>query len=434
MTEKDDNKDDFEEMVKKVNENPDYKVLTREEYEAIMAFVPAKTSTPIPHTGTDPVVKPKTPKFKFDHPPLGPQGATPRLKLLLDASKSASIPKPNASGSLNASFGTQSISVPKLPFFNGSEEPQKGETSYETWSFEVKCLKNSNYLPDHLLMQAIRNSLRGAARDMLIPLGENASVEDIVNKLDGFYGNVSTTHTLIQSFYNDYQKDCESIIAYGSRLEQTLSRALWSGDAKLEMKDSMLIDKFWTGLKSQQLKNSTRHLYDSAKDFQDFLKEIRKVEQEDASSSRHAAKPKVSQQQSGQASTDESITLLSKQMSELIAKMKTFEQKLETGQQSTNVSAPQHSYNGGYNSQYSRGRGRGWRRNYNRGYSGRGSYNNRTDFSGNQNSQNDNRENQNKNQDNRRGSYSRGRGRGGTNGRGAGRGGNSKNEQQNLNS
>ena len=117
-------------------------------------------------------------------------------------------------------------------------------------------MKSSNYLPDHLLMQAIRNSLRGAARDMLIPLGENASVEDILNKLDGFYGNVSTTHTLIQSFYNDYQKDCESMIAYGSRLEQTLSRALRSGDAKLEMKDSMLIDKFWTGLKSQQLKNS----------------------------------------------------------------------------------------------------------------------------------------------------------------------------------
>ena len=182
----------------------------------------------------------------------------------------------------------------------------------------------------------------------------------------------------------------------------------------------MLIDKFWTGLKSQQLKNSTRHLYVSAKDFQDFLKEIRKVEQEDASSSRHAAKPTVAQQQNGQASTDGSISLLSKQMSELIAKMKTFEQKLETGQQSANVSASQHSCNGGYNSQYSRGGGRGWRRNYNLGYSGRGYYNNRTDLSGNQNSQNDNRENPNTNQGNRRGSYSSGRGRGGTKGRGAG--------------
>ena len=127
---KDDNNDDFEELVKKLNENPDYKVLTREEYEAIMALVPAKTSSPIPHTGTDPVVKPKTPKFKFDHPPPGPQRAIPRLKLLLDASKSAPVPKPNASGTANT-FWSQSINVPKLPFFNGSEEPQKGATFYE---------------------------------------------------------------------------------------------------------------------------------------------------------------------------------------------------------------------------------------------------------------------------------------------------------------
>ena len=121
-----DNKDDFEEMVKKVNENPDYKVLSREKYEAILALLPAKTSTPVPRTGTDPVVKPKTPKFKFDHPHPGPQGATPRLNLLLDASKSVPIPKPNASDSLNISIGTQSINVPKVPLFNGSEEPQKG--------------------------------------------------------------------------------------------------------------------------------------------------------------------------------------------------------------------------------------------------------------------------------------------------------------------
>ena len=111
-------------------------------------------------------------------------------------------------------------------------------------------------------------------------------------------------------------KNNESIISYGSLLEQILSRALPSENAKLELKELMLIDKFWTGLKSQQLNNSTRHLYDSAKDFQEFLKAIRKVEKEDASSSRPVAKPKVAQQQIGQAPTYESISLLSKQMSE----------------------------------------------------------------------------------------------------------------------
>lgn len=42
---------------------------------------------------------------------------------------------------------------------------------------------------------------------------------DFLDKLDDFYGNVSSGETLIQLFYNDYQKHDESIVSYGSRLE-----------------------------------------------------------------------------------------------------------------------------------------------------------------------------------------------------------------------
>ena len=48
----------------------------------------------------------------------------------------------------------------------------------------------------------------------------------------------------------------------------------------------MLRSKFWTGLRSQELRNSTQHLYDSVKDFQLLLKKIRKVEQDIANSKR----------------------------------------------------------------------------------------------------------------------------------------------------
>ena len=41
--------------------------------------------------------------------------------------------------------------------------------------------------------------------------------------------------------------------------------------------------KFWTGLKSQSLKNSIRHLYDTIKDFQTLLREIRNLDQEESS-------------------------------------------------------------------------------------------------------------------------------------------------------
>ena len=39
-----------------------------------------------------------------------------------------------------------------------------------------------------------------------------------------------------------------------------------SGHIDEVAKDAMLRSKFWTGLKSQSLKNSTQHLYDTIKD------------------------------------------------------------------------------------------------------------------------------------------------------------------------
>ena len=113
-----------------------------------------------------------------------------------------------------------------------------------------------------------------------------------------------SSETYIQSFYSDYQKDKESIVGYGSRLEQTLSRAIRYGLADLTAKDAMLRSRFWTGLNSQQLKHSTRHLYVSVMDFQSLLKEVRKFEQEENAMNRPPAnKQKVAQQQSNQASS-----------------------------------------------------------------------------------------------------------------------------------
>ena len=75
-------------------------------------------------------------------------------------------------------------------------------------------------------------------------------------------------------------KDDESIVDYGSRIEQTLTRAFRTTQIELSLKDAMLRTKFWTGLSKQILKNSTRHLFDTVKDFQHLLCEMRKVEQE----------------------------------------------------------------------------------------------------------------------------------------------------------
>ena len=229
--------------------------------------------------------------------------------------------------SLNASFVAPAYSHPKLPVFSGHEN--KGEVTYEVWSFEVKCLQNPHAVPDHVLLQTIRTSLRGSAKTMITNLGEDATVTDILTKLDDFYGNVSTCETLMQTFYSDFQKDDDSIVKYGSRLEQTLTRALQTTSMELSLKDAMLHPKFWTGLSNQQLKNSTRHLFDKVKDFQLLLREMRKVEQEQVSISLPAGKQKVAQQHSGHTADLPDVSQLSKQLNEIMEKMKNVEKTID---------------------------------------------------------------------------------------------------------
>lgn len=402
----------MDELLEQVKANTDYKVLTKEEYESLLAIASHKTivtSTPQVTKATETGAQATRPKFTFTNPGISP---VPRLQQVL-----------NSSHVSNTSFVAPPFNFPKLPFFSGSEEPLKGETTYEVWDIEVKCLQNSQCLPEHVLLQAIRSSLKGAARSLLVPLGENAQVADILNKLDGFYGNVSTGETLIQAFYNDYQKDTESIVAYGSRLEQTLSRAVRCGHIDLIAKDAMLRSKFWTGLKSQYLKNSTRHLYDSIKDFQMLLREIRKVESEETNMSRPAPKQKA-QQQSGQAETDQSNTndKLLKQMSELMGRMKSLEQRLENQQQPKAAVSNQPSFQ---QNAYQNQRGRGFR-GQNRGNFGRGNFDRGfQDTGGNFQS--------NYARGGFRGGRSWGGYRGGTGGRGANQGGDFNQNDQPLN-
>ena len=81
---------------------------------------------------------------------------------------------------------------------------------------------------------------------------------------------------LMQELFSDFQKESEYIVTYGSRLERTLSKVVKEGQRDEGAKDSMFRSKVWTGLKNQQLRQATRHKYDTIHDFQILLKEIRK--------------------------------------------------------------------------------------------------------------------------------------------------------------
>ena len=125
----------------------------------------------------------------------------------------------------------------------------------------------------------------------------------------------------------DFQKESESIVQYGSRIEQTLSRAIRYDPIDFVAEDTMLRNKFLLGLRRQQLRNATRYLYVCESDFQTHLREIRKVEQEEYATTKPVSKPKTAQQHTSQASNDifDSSYQMLKAMNELVDKMKSME-------------------------------------------------------------------------------------------------------------
>lgn len=80
---------------------------------------------------------------------------------------------------------------PRIPQFSGDDPPQKGDVSYKEWLFEVQCLISDPDIKPNRLIQSIRRSLRGTAKTMLIPLGEKASVKQILDKLDILFGEIA---------------------------------------------------------------------------------------------------------------------------------------------------------------------------------------------------------------------------------------------------
>ncbi|XP_033760705.1 uncharacterized protein LOC117342616 [Pecten maximus] len=179
-----------------------------------------------------------------------------------------------------------------ISIFSGDDPPEKGEATYIEWRFETSCYINDPDIPDSAVVQAIRRSLRGTARRMLIPLGSTATPTDILEKLDMLFGDISTHGMIMQEFFNCSQRPDEFATNFGCRLETLLQTAIENGFLQLSSKNDLLRHKFWTSLYSDKLKSQTRHKYDNVTDYNLLLREIRIDEKElniSSSSSRSEA-------------------------------------------------------------------------------------------------------------------------------------------------
>ena len=181
---------------------------------------------------------------------------------------------------------TTAASQPQVPFpkispFSGDEPVPKGEVSYREWRYDVQCLfADPESTLQSSVLAAIKRSLKGTAKTLLIPLGEKATIKQIMEKLELFFDDISTNEMIMQELFNAYQKPNESVTSFGCRLETLLMSAVEHGFLELNAKNDMLRHKFWQSLSSKELKAQTRHKYDSISDFNQLLAAIRIVEKQ----------------------------------------------------------------------------------------------------------------------------------------------------------
>lgn len=323
--------EDLDLAIKALRERGDV-VMSKEEFDVLKSPSPAHTSTPA------------------GKPPFG-RGKM--MQSLLDQTLNTSMTHPH--------------DTPKLPCFSG-ESVQKGEVTYDVWKFEANCLVSDPSIAEQVVLSVMRKSLRGTARQMLIPLGETASSTDILNKFDTLFGNVSSNESVMQEFYSESQREGESVTSYSCRLESLLQVAVSKGHVSPGSKNDMLRSKLYTGLRNDKLKTLTKNKYDTVSDFDTLLREIRSAEHNmTAYKAQHVPITQVQPPPSTSA-----LDKLSSQLEQLMTKMQTLEEKVNSGNATNPPATQMYDHYSPTHSDYGSNRGRG-----RSGYGYRGNSSNR---------------------------------------------------------
>ena len=188
------------------------------------------------------------------------------------------------SGSNMAGSDGGSLSVAprlRLPLFSGSE-PGKGEVRYEQWKYHVQSLIADPTFSDSVVMQAIRQSLRGQAADVMLFMGQTTP-QAILVKLDSLFGVALEGHLLLKRFYWMELREKESIVDWSCRLQRTLAEIADKESLDAHASAQMLRSQFFSGLPNKSdIKVAIRHLFDRGEDFDTLFRAARKVETENA--------------------------------------------------------------------------------------------------------------------------------------------------------
>lgn len=144
------------------------------------------------------------------------------------------------------------------------------------WKYEVDTLRKSQLAPP-VIEIAVRRSLKGEAARVAMRLGSEASLDELLNKLETIYGLSIQNDKLMEEFYSSKQRPGEDVISWANRLEDLLYKAKQRHMIQETESNSKLCSMFWSGL-NKDLKSMSGHLHFIVKDFDILKQEMRQIE------------------------------------------------------------------------------------------------------------------------------------------------------------
>ena len=244
----------------------------------------------------------------------------PELKLLMDLSHSKTLTEVTTQQHHSSTTSTPQLllqETPKVTVFSGA--PGK-DCSFGRWKYEVECLQKCATYGAHTILHAVRKSLRSPAAELITHLDKDATLDELLSKLESIYGTVLSGQALLQRFYSEVQKDTETCAEWACRLEDIGYQAQEKNMTTPSLLKSLLVTQFWTGLRDQRIKEALRH--QRTLNFQKFMIQARELEEEFNDT---PVKGKTKPQQSKPSEMEQLTNLMQKmekRMSDMEAQMK----------------------------------------------------------------------------------------------------------------
>ena len=159
-------------------------------------------------------------------------------------------------------MGPSGVTMIKLPMLSVLSRDGKSNSQFKQWLYEVWVLQ-AIYLKVSL-KKAIIWSLKGDAANSVQYIGVDAKVEDMIQKLEGQYGQVASSDVLPQTFYQMILEKNKQVQMVTGRSEGNLNQLKLKFPQMVQESDvsRQLQDRLFYGM-NKTLRHRINYLYNN---------------------------------------------------------------------------------------------------------------------------------------------------------------------------